>query len=239
MLGYAPVRTAVQILVVALIGSTYVIAADNPVMRDRRQRAATAFHDGILFVHAKSELDLAADGFRQDPFFYYLTGLENTVGAVFAIEGKSGEGWLFLPSRPPFLKSGLQPEVQPGADAAKRLGIEHVVDWSELEAFLAQRAGSRPRLYYADDPARFEELPPNVLSRKAPQAPLWVQVILQKWTSFRCERSVGAGRSSDEGTKRGGDCGPALGCQSYRVGGDGRHARNPPRCVAEKRRGCC
>jgi Xaa-Pro aminopeptidase len=184
MVGYAPVRTAVQILVVALIGSTCVIAADNPVMRDRRQRAATAFHDGILFVHAKSELDLAADGFRQDPFFYYLTGLENTVGAVFAIEGRSGEGWLFLPSRPPFLKSGLQPEVQPGADAAKRLGIGHVVDWSELEAFLAERAGSRPRLYYADDPARFEELPPNVLSQKAPQAPLWVQVILQKWPAF-------------------------------------------------------
>jgi hypothetical protein len=48
---------------------------------------------------------------------------------LFAIDGKSGESWLFLPSKPPFAKSGLQPEVAPGAEAVKQLGIEHVVDW--------------------------------------------------------------------------------------------------------------
>jgi Xaa-Pro aminopeptidase len=180
-------RTTVWIVVLALIGSSYTRAAENELMRERRQRAATAFHDGILFLHAKSELDISTDGFRQDPFFYYFTGLENTAGAVLAIEGNSGQCWLFLPSRPPFLKSGLQPEVHPGPEALKRLGIQHIEDWSALDGFLTQRAGSAPRLYYADDPSGFEQLPPALLSRRAPRAPLWVQIILQKWPTSNAE----------------------------------------------------
>src|ERR1700688_4082838 len=125
-------RTLTSILAIALMGPVYAAAAQPPVGVERRQRAATALHDGILLLHAKSTLDFAADGFRQEPFFYYFTGLGNTVGAVLAIDGKSGESWLFLPSRPPFLKGGLQPEAQPGAEAAKVLGFEHVVDWSEM-----------------------------------------------------------------------------------------------------------
>jgi hypothetical protein len=35
------------------------------------------------------------------------------MGAVLAIDGRSGESWLFLPSQPPSLRIGLQPEVQP------------------------------------------------------------------------------------------------------------------------------
>src|SRR5581483_4991204 len=83
-------------------------------VRERRQRAAVAFKDGILLLHANTALEDTADGFRQDPFFYYFTGLGNTVGSFLAIDGTSGESWLFLPSKPPYVKSGLQPEVQPG-----------------------------------------------------------------------------------------------------------------------------
>src|SRR5260370_1182370 len=122
-------RTNFCVLILLVSSATNVFAADNKEMHDRRQRAAAAFPDGILFVHAHSSFDINADGFRQDPIFYYFTGLENTVGAVFAIEGKSGESWLFLPTDPPFLKSGLQPDVVPGVKAEKRLGIRHVVGW--------------------------------------------------------------------------------------------------------------
>ena len=135
-----------------------VFAADNKEMHDRRQRAAPAFNDGILLVQARSSLDFIADGFRQNPTIHYFTGLENTVGAVFAIDGKSGESWLFLPTD---LPTGLQPEVVPGVDAAKRLGIEHVVDWSELVGFLAQRAAWPLPLSYADDSLTVSDLPPN------------------------------------------------------------------------------
>jgi len=166
-----------------LLIATFVGATDNATIGARRKRAASAFHDGILIVHAVSRLDIAADGYRQDPYFYYLTGLENTVGALLAIDGKSGESWLFLPDRPPYQKRGLQPEVLPGADAAKRMGIDHVVDWSELDGFLS-RQGPGVRIYYAADVAEYPGLPANLLSVKAPEAPLWIQGILHKYPAF-------------------------------------------------------
>src|SRR5215469_3393243 len=151
---------------------------------ERRQRAATAFHDGILLLHASSQIDLAADGFRQIAYFFYFTGLENTVGAVLAVDGQKGESWLFLPTNPPFRKSGLVPEIQPGAANS---GFEHVVDWSELDRFLAAHGSGS--LYYAEDESRFAELPPSLLSSKFPQAPTWLQIILQKWPAFEPKES--------------------------------------------------
>jgi Xaa-Pro aminopeptidase len=160
---------------------------DRTIVRQRRQRAAAAFQDGILLFHASSELNSTADGFRQDPFFYYFTGLANTVGAVLAIDGKADESWLFLATKPPFLKSGLQPEVQPGSESEKRLAIEHVVDWSKLEEFFASHTGQASPLYYADDFSKFPELPSNLLSQRSPSAPTWLQVLLQKWPAFEAK----------------------------------------------------
>jgi Xaa-Pro aminopeptidase len=179
-------------ILIALIASATVWGIDTTVLRERRHRAAKQFHDGILLVHALSRLDITADGYRQDPYFYYLTGLENSIGAIFAIDGKSGESWLFLPTKPPFLKSGLKPPVMPGADAARALEIDHVVDWSELQGFLAVRANSPLPIYYADDPSGCDEMPANLLSSKSPAAPLWVQTILQKWPSFEAKESSDA-----------------------------------------------
>ncbi len=187
MLSYTAMRTSRWILLAVLI-STSGAGAQTNVIQERRQRAATAFHDGVLLLHASSELDMNADGFHQDPFFYYFTGLGNTVGAVLAIEGKSGESWLFLPSQPPFLKSGLKPEVEPGRGAAETLRIDHVVNWSDLESFLSERAGQAP-LYYPADESKFEDLPTNLLSSKAPSAPTWLQVVLQKWPTFKAKES--------------------------------------------------
>jgi len=177
------------ILALVLISSTCTATSQNTVLRERRQRAAAEFRDGILLFHANSGLDSSADGFRQNPFFYYFTGLANTIGAVLAIDGRSGESWLFLPSKPPFLTLGLQPEVQPGPESAKRLGIEHVIDWSELEGFMASRAGQAPPLYYCDDLSTFDELPANLLSPKSPHAPVWLQIILQRWPAFEAKEA--------------------------------------------------
>jgi Xaa-Pro aminopeptidase len=175
------------ICVIILIGSICAATAEDAPVRERRRRAAAAFHDGIVLLHANSELSTTADGFRQDPFFYYFTGLGDTVGAVLAIDGKSGESWLFVPSAPPFLKSGLQPEVQPDPEAEKRLGIDHVVDSSDLEQFLSSHALQRLPLYYADARWALPELPNNLLIPKSPEAPLWLQIILQKWPSFEAQ----------------------------------------------------
>ena len=171
-----------MLLIVATLGLLTI--AKSADFAERRQRAAGEFHDGILLVHASSELNASADGFHQDPFFYYFTGLENTVGAVLAIDGKSRESWLFLPSHPPFFRAGLRPEVQPGPEAEQRLTIQHVVDWSELKDFLAARSGQPGSLYFANGFSNFDELPEDLLNAKSPQAPAWLQIILQKWPSF-------------------------------------------------------
>src|ERR1017187_254409 len=97
VLTYAPMLTT-RLIIVILLFASFTSAVDSAAMSARRKRAANAFHDGILMVHALSRLDLAVDGFRQDPYFYYLTGLENTVGAIFALDGKTAESWLFLRS---------------------------------------------------------------------------------------------------------------------------------------------
>jgi Xaa-Pro aminopeptidase len=187
VLSYSDMRVPGLILAIVFIGSPSSATAENTVVHERRQRAAAAFRDGILLLHASSELNISSDGFRQDPIFYYFTGLGNTVGAMLAIEGRSGESWLFLPSKPPFVGIGLQPEVLPGLETAKRLAMEHVVDWSELEGFLASRVGQAPPLFYGDDPSKFYELPANLLSPKSPQAPMWLQIILQRWPTFEAK----------------------------------------------------
>jgi len=184
VLTYSAMRVPGPFLTILLLGSICMAATESTVLRERRQRAASAFPDGILVFHANSGLDLTADGFRQDPYFYYFTGLENTVAAVLAIDGKAGETWLFLPSHPPFLNSGLKPEVQPGVETAKRIGIEHVLDWSAMERFFAAKAGQSLPLYYAEDLSKFDDLPTNLLSTESPKAPTWLQIILQKWPGY-------------------------------------------------------
>jgi Xaa-Pro aminopeptidase len=187
VLAYPAMRTAKCILLIVYALTAYSGKAQTNLVAERRQRAAAAFRDGVVLLHASSRLDSVGDGFRQDPYFYYFTGLENTVGAVLAIDGKSGESWLLLPSNPVHGAFGLPPEVRPGAEAEKRLGIEHVVDWTELERFLASRAVPATVLYYAAGWEEFAELPGQFLSAKFPKAPLWLQVILQKWPAFEAK----------------------------------------------------
>lgn len=163
--------------------------AQSADFAQRRQKAANEFHDGVLLLHANSEINPAADGFHQDPFFYYFTGLENTVGALLAIDGKSNESWLFLPSHPPLLGSGLQPEVNPVPDAARHLSLQHVVDWSELKGFLAAHSGDK--LYFATDGFQLGELPDDLLSAKSPGAPAWLQLILQKLPTLEAKEATG------------------------------------------------
>ncbi len=193
MVTFRPMHKAVWLIVLVLSGATFAFASDKTSFERRRQRVAQEFHDGLLLIHALSRMDIAADGYRQDPYFYYLTGQENAVSAVLAIDCKSGESWLFLPSQPPFSKAGVKPTLVPGADAARLTGIDHVVDWTELQSFLAARASYSPTLFYTREGlAGFDEMPANVVSAKAAGAPLWLQIILEKWPSFSAKEVTDA-----------------------------------------------
>lgn len=170
-------------LILFLFASTLIVfSADRGELVERRQRAAMTFHDGILLVHANSTLSISADGFRQDPTFYYFTGLANTPSALLAIDGRSGQAWLFLnppvhsaalaQSMDPISVESLRPEVSPGPDAADRLGMYRVEDWSKLEQFMKERSSSTSILYYAPQRFALEELPPELAANKS-AAPLW------------------------------------------------------------------
>src|ERR1700756_5523320 len=151
-------------LIILVLSGTRALASDKTSFERRRQRTALEFHDGMLLIHAISRMDIAADGYRQDPYFYYLTGLENTVSAVLAIDCKSGESWLFLPSHPPFSKAGVKPTLASGADAVRLTGMDHVVDWTELQAFLAARSTSSLPIYYTREGlGGFDEMPANLV----------------------------------------------------------------------------
>ena len=140
-------------------------------------------------VHAPSVADDTRDGFRQDAAFYYFTGLENTVGTILAIDGRSHESWLFLPTLPTHPPWGSL-EGSPGSDAVKRAGIDHVVDWSELTSFLEKNASATTTLYYVAIRGSLPDLPPNITGGP-PNAPLWGVAIAKKWPSFQL-KEVGA-----------------------------------------------
>jgi Xaa-Pro aminopeptidase len=176
------------IVVCVVLLANYGNGLNAADLQDRRQRAAAAFHDGILLIHARSGIALEGDGFRQSPGFYYLTGLENTSSAVLAIEGASGKSWLFLNPDQPFARS-LPPEAEAGPAGAARLGIDQVVDWKELEGFLDARAKPGAKLYYADDAWALPELPPAFGLEKAEDAPAWLVAIAKRWPVFEVKEA--------------------------------------------------
>ncbi len=123
MLASVPMLAKLSVLCLSLCAAVSVRAADNGELQERRHLAAVAFHDGILLVHAKSALDFTADGFRQDPAFYYSTGLENISGALLAIDGRSGEK-LALHAFPSPFSNLLPPELSRESRSSQTITAE-------------------------------------------------------------------------------------------------------------------
>jgi Xaa-Pro aminopeptidase len=191
VLSFSAMRLPAIILSILFMCCSSLGAPEITVLRERRQLAAAAFKDGILLLHASSALEDTADGFRQDPFFYYFTGLENTVGSLLAIDGTTGESWLFLPSKPPYSKSGVPQEVELESPSGVGLRIDHVVDWTDLENFFGSQAKQARSLYYADHGSNFEDLPPNLQSPGSSRAPTWLQIIALRWPTFEVKNATG------------------------------------------------
>ena len=58
-----------------------------------------------------------------------------------------------------------------------------------MEQFFAAKAGQSLPLCYAEDLSKFDDLPPNLLSSKSPEAPTWLQIILQKWPGYEAREA--------------------------------------------------
>lgn len=176
MLGSAAMRRC--LLLLAMTASCSLAGAHGhgvgrDELRTRRLRAAQAFPDGVLLVRSKVALEFTADSYRENAAFYYLTGLENTPGAILALEGKNRESWLFVHAR----RQGMSAEAEPGVAAERRLGLDHVLDWMELDGFLTQHVQAGIKVYCE---RATPELPANLSAAKDNRTPVWIQVLAKK-----------------------------------------------------------
>jgi Xaa-Pro aminopeptidase len=81
--------------------------------------------------------------------------------------------WLFLNTK----QSG---DVRPRAEAERKLDIEHVADWRELDGFLNRRIVTGSLIYFEPGPAM---LPENPSATTEGQMPAWVRVLQKEWPS--------------------------------------------------------
>ncbi len=165
-----------QVLAVlaVVLSATQCFGAENGELQERRHRAAQAFSDGVLLLHSKSLTDFISDGYREEAAFYYLTGLENSPGSILAIDGKNDESWLFVQEG----GSRGKPELQPGSGAERKVGIDHVVEWGNLEEFFSRQVAAGAKIFYKPETPM---LPANLSAAKDARVPAWIQLLQQKW----------------------------------------------------------
>lgn len=90
-------------------------------------------------------------GFKQATDFQYFTGLSAVVGAVLAMDGRSGKALLFVPPPDPNL-TRWQPSE--GAASARRVGVDEVRAIDSLAAWLAARWAGWPAILVSPTDAR-------------------------------------------------------------------------------------
>lgn len=155
--------------------------------RARRDRAMGATADALVLVRSRSSVMAEnEDGFRQNPAFYYLTGLENAVGCLLVMDSRRHESWLFVPSSAQLSGFGryMRPPygyVESGAASAERLGLDHVVLWAEFAAFIDRRLAEDPTLVvrgpFSSD--RTSATPAMLIGHD--EARLWENALKARW----------------------------------------------------------
>ena len=124
----------------------------------RRTRLAERLPQGIVLLHARpAEKAMEQWGFVQDPAFAYFTGLTETPGAIFAMDGAAGEAHLFLPPAPQSF--GMTVEgltAEPGLATAERLGMTTARPWADFNAFVRGRLRAAATRLYVDESRRPE-----------------------------------------------------------------------------------
>lgn len=144
--------------------------------------------DGLLLLHARSIFDgedqIFMHAFQQNPGFYYFTGLENAVGPILALDGFSGESWLFVPPALSGLAGQMEnSKVAVGPETAAALNINHVVDWEQFIPFIDRRISEAPDLIiYTDEPYW---APPSInppgLAPISNSYLLWARSLQERW----------------------------------------------------------
>ena len=124
----------------------------SATFRERRDRTMKAAPDALILVRSRSSVMAEnEDGFRQNAAFYYLTGLENAVGALLVMDSRRHETWLFVPASGQLPRIGSLMHspyayVESGQASADRLGLDHVLVWDEFAPFVDRRLAEDPSL---------------------------------------------------------------------------------------------
>ncbi len=177
LLGMAPGRVAAQASPIAPVATLVA----------RRAHAMAMVGRGILLVRATpTVMNASEDGLRQDPTFLYLTGLPNAVAAVLAIDVDRRETWLFVPDagRLPGFGAVMRAPyayVAPGAATATALGIDHVVSWRELEAFLDRRIAQDSALVLRGPFTNGASASHPAVLAGSDAAGMWEQTLRTRW----------------------------------------------------------
>ena len=159
----------------------------SATFRERRDRAMKAAPDALILVRSRSSVMAEnEDGFRQNAAFYYLTGLENAVGALLVMDSRRHETWLFVPAvgQLPRIGSLMRPPyayVESGQASADRFGLDHVLVWDEFAPFVDRRLAEDPSLVirgpFSND--KTSTTPATLTGQDAVR--LWESVLRARW----------------------------------------------------------
>ena len=167
---------------------------ESSELQTRRQHAMNAVPDGIILLHSFSKpKSWIESGFQQDPNFQYFTGLENLHAAILALDGTTGESWLFVQVPTPkqqdrFAELGGRDVayLAPSHEAEQDLKIDHIASWDGFAGFIEARLKSRPKtvLYLdAGGPAAMQAAVSNPTGFMPIENPylLWAAAIKARW----------------------------------------------------------
>ncbi len=123
-----------------LFGGHYAAELEAPeVYKARRQRVVEALGErGVAVLLGASDTRSYGDvgTFRQNPSFFYLTGVEIPNAALLFSRERDE---LYLPARRPALEAWLGPKFGPGEEAAAALGFGAVKDVQATEVVVEAR----------------------------------------------------------------------------------------------------
>jgi Xaa-Pro aminopeptidase len=147
----------------------------------------TAAPNSLVILRATSAaMESNQDGFRQNRDFLYFTGLTNAIGAALVVDTERRESWLFVPDEAQlrggstFALRAPYGYMERGADAAGRLGVEHLESWKEFASVIDRRLSENPALSLRAASAQRSGLELSVLLGQN-QLPLWQQALQSRW----------------------------------------------------------
>lgn len=130
-------------------------AIETEMTRSRREALARRLGPGLLAVPAAGARDLEDEvlqdnDFRQDDYFFYLTGLEAPDAWLLIATQPSGarESHLFLPARNPRQEAWTGKKLGPGPDAARLTGITRVHPLDSLDRVMGSLRRQTPGPLY-------------------------------------------------------------------------------------------